>query len=129
MGIVWEASQKGVPLLGVPGITLDWMMFPREICFPSSGTGEFSVTPGDQVEARRNAPSSIFARGDAKLGDVQRLKNTRWKTGEPGEPAKKPVAYRFAYRDCFVLGQGGFKCQSTKFHAIFAVPWGSAYLL
>ena len=23
MGIVWEASHKGVPLLGVPGITLD----------------------------------------------------------------------------------------------------------
>jgi len=26
MGIVWEAYHKGVPLLGVPGITLD----PRE---------------------------------------------------------------------------------------------------
>ena len=30
MGIVWEASPKGVPLLGVPGITLDkknsWMI-------------------------------------------------------------------------------------------------------
>ena len=25
MGIVWEASHKGVPLLGVPGITLDFM--------------------------------------------------------------------------------------------------------
>ena len=25
MGIVWEASHKGVPLLGVPGITLDVM--------------------------------------------------------------------------------------------------------
>ena len=24
MGIVWEASHKGVPLLGVPGITLDF---------------------------------------------------------------------------------------------------------
>ena len=23
MGIVWEASHKGVPLLGVPGITLE----------------------------------------------------------------------------------------------------------
>ena len=27
MGIVWEASHKGVPLLGVPGITLDeWIV-------------------------------------------------------------------------------------------------------
>ena len=24
MGIVWEAYHKAVPLLGVPGITLDW---------------------------------------------------------------------------------------------------------
>ena len=24
MGIVWEAYHKGVPLLGVPGITLEW---------------------------------------------------------------------------------------------------------
>eukprot|EP00434_Breviolum_minutum_P005702 symbB.v1.2.005024.t1/scaffold287.1/size239285/2 len=32
----------------------------------------------EEVEARRNAPVSIFARGDAKLGDVQRLKNTRY---------------------------------------------------
>ena len=24
MGIVWEAYHKGVPLLGVPGITLDF---------------------------------------------------------------------------------------------------------
>ena len=29
MGMVWEAYHKGVPLLGVPGITLDtsWMGF------------------------------------------------------------------------------------------------------
>ena len=26
MGIVWEAYHKGVPLLGVPGITLDWKL-------------------------------------------------------------------------------------------------------
>ena len=25
MGIVWEACHKGVPLLGVPGITLDFL--------------------------------------------------------------------------------------------------------
>ena len=25
MGIVWEACHKGVPLLGVPGITLEWV--------------------------------------------------------------------------------------------------------
>ena len=66
------------------------------------------------MEARRNAPSSIFARGDAKLGDVQRLKNTRWKRGEPGEPAKKPVCLGFAYRDCNVLGQGGFQVPMHK---------------
>ena len=28
MGMVWEAYHKGVPLLGVPGITLDsWLIF------------------------------------------------------------------------------------------------------
>ena len=27
MGIVWEAYHKGVPLLGVPGITLDFRFF------------------------------------------------------------------------------------------------------
>ena len=27
MGIVWEASHKGVPLLGVPGITLELVVF------------------------------------------------------------------------------------------------------
>ena len=28
MGIVWEAYHKGVPLLGVPGITLEIIMTP-----------------------------------------------------------------------------------------------------
>ena len=34
MGIVWEAYHKGVPLLGVPGITLD--CGPNETCGPSA---------------------------------------------------------------------------------------------
>ena len=29
MGIVWEDYHKGVPLLGVPGITLDWVFGPQ----------------------------------------------------------------------------------------------------
>lgn len=49
---------------------------------PCTAAGTWKPTsPLQQVEARRNAPVSIFARGDAKLGDVQRLKMTRWKKG------------------------------------------------
>ena len=33
MGIVWEAYHKGVPLLGVPGITLD-IRFEHDFSFP-----------------------------------------------------------------------------------------------
>ena len=38
MGMVWEASHKGVPLLGVPGITLDCFR-PRKK--PSTKSGPF----------------------------------------------------------------------------------------
>ena len=31
MGIVWEADHKGVPFLGVPGITLELVLFHPEI--------------------------------------------------------------------------------------------------
>ena len=39
MGIVWEASHKGVPLLGVPGITLDFAV----VLFPPEVKGKFFV--------------------------------------------------------------------------------------
>ena len=45
MGIVWEASHKGVPLLGVPGITLDFLAV-RRVRVPRNPLKGAGMNPG-----------------------------------------------------------------------------------
>ena len=71
----------------------------------------FGHPPPQQVEARRNAPVSIFARGDAKLGDVQRLKNTRWKRGNLHK--KRWTCWLWFLRVCYWV-KGGWNCATAQ---------------
>ena len=41
MGMVWEAYHKGVPLLGVPGITLDWVTTKLNSIYAAAATAGF----------------------------------------------------------------------------------------
>ena len=62
MGIVWEAYQKGVPLLGVPGITLDsWNG--KSSCFSTYSTHSFwqMSAYGQYIIGRKVANIIIFA--------------------------------------------------------------------
>ena len=43
MGIVWESYHKGVPLLGVPGITLGISMASKKVWMFRNGVWRFSM--------------------------------------------------------------------------------------
>ena len=59
MGMVWEAYRKGVPLLGVPGITLDVeVRFEKKVSFGGFGRGGHKIYPPKTNMTREKSPLS-----------------------------------------------------------------------
>ena len=59
MGIVWEAYHKGVPLLGVPGITLEKL---KMCVFGKNTNVSFKTSFKENANASENWESFSFSR-------------------------------------------------------------------
>ena len=100
MGIVWEAYHKGVPLLGVPGITLDTA--------PSQKSKRYFTDPRKYQTSNLNTPKSSKRMSQynkvikTKVTQIFRQKKNwaRFAIADPGK-LYQPIRSIFAVLFCF----------------------------